>query len=427
MRKQVQPIFLPQGKVGWNKGEIISCIPQQYEVANDSYNLFKDVYENGLSDWQAQYIYITSDDVIADNNWMLDTRSGGIAKNVNNAIKSFNKEIRRIIASNDQKLIADGVPSVTDEFIRQYVECNGNCVVFAEMIDITPTLLDEKPIWKHRIKNDALVLTLEKQQIDIGQSVADRIQEKQSINIIRQEHLIELAEKMAKSEYEKGVINNLANNLKEDKCATALVWTALCYSARESKINEMLPLARIALEYVKQQDREAMNIIYKAAEYCRNNATSTQEKEIVSINDAAQRNPVRRTFGTPQEKLAFDSGYREGRKEATYTEEDMNTMFMGGYHFWSYPESPNYETLLDKIKQSKSQPGINTNVSAHKATQAIIQPETYTQEDMIGLLEWLLKNNFRKDEDICFRAYKGTGSHQFSPAELVGLYKIHLK
>src|SRR6187399_361257 len=45
------------------------------------------------------------------------------------------------------------------------------------------------------------------------------------------------------------------------------------------------------------------------------------------------------------------------------------------------------------------------------------------QGECTELLEWLLKSEFKKDEDICFRAYNGTGSHQYATPELLTIFK----
>lgn len=43
--------------------------------------------------------------------------------------------------------------------------------------------------------------------------------------------------------------------------------------------------------------------------------------------------------------------------------------------------------------------------------------------EAVRFAEWILKTEFKKDEDICFRAYKGTGSHQFTVTELYSIFK----
>jgi len=65
-----------------------------------------------------------------------------------------------------------------------------------------------------------------------------------------------------------------------------------------------------------------------------------------------------------------------------------------------------------------------SNSIALSCREAMLKGYELGQRECLALLEWLLKNEFKKDEDICFRAYKGTGSHQFTPDDLMQLFTI---
>jgi hypothetical protein len=86
------------------------------------------------SDCTNQNIYITSDEEIkeADGSWIIDLRTNKIAKNINNHIKVWNENCKKIILTTDQDLIKDGVQAIDDEFLEWFVK-NPSC----EFVEIT--------------------------------------------------------------------------------------------------------------------------------------------------------------------------------------------------------------------------------------------------------------------------------------------------
>ena len=45
------------------------------------------------------------------------------------------------------------------------------------------------------------------------------------------------------------------------------------------------------------------------------------------------------------------------------------------------------------------------------------------KDEAVAVLEYLLKGGFQCDDTNSFRAYNGTGSHQFTPIEIYDLLK----
>jgi hypothetical protein len=80
------------------------------------------------SDIIFQNIYITSEEEIkvGDGSWIIDLRTNKIAKNINNHIKVWNENCKKIILTTDQDLIKDGVQAIDDEFLEWFVK-NPNC------------------------------------------------------------------------------------------------------------------------------------------------------------------------------------------------------------------------------------------------------------------------------------------------------------
>ncbi len=80
------------------------------------------------SNSKPQHIYITSDEEIkeGDGSWILDLRSNRKAKNINNHIKVWNENCKKITLTTDQDLIKDGVQAIDDEFLEWFVK-NSSC------------------------------------------------------------------------------------------------------------------------------------------------------------------------------------------------------------------------------------------------------------------------------------------------------------
>jgi hypothetical protein len=80
------------------------------------------------SNSKPQHIYITSDEEIkeGDGSWILDLRSNRKAKNINNHIKVWNENCKKITLTTDQDLIKDGVQAIDDEFLEWFVK-NPSC------------------------------------------------------------------------------------------------------------------------------------------------------------------------------------------------------------------------------------------------------------------------------------------------------------
>ena len=82
-------------------------------------------------------LYITSDEEIkeGDGSWILDLRSNKIAKNINNHIKVWNENCKKIILTTDKDLIKDGVQPIDNEFLEWFVK-NPSC----EEVGVKPML-----------------------------------------------------------------------------------------------------------------------------------------------------------------------------------------------------------------------------------------------------------------------------------------------
>jgi hypothetical protein len=94
-----------------------------------------------------QNIYITSDEEIKDNTWVLNIIDGSIYKTYNG--KNFNKDTekekwRKIILTTDQDLIKDGIQAIDDEFLQWFIK-NPSC----ESIEVCKNPFYEESNYEH--------------------------------------------------------------------------------------------------------------------------------------------------------------------------------------------------------------------------------------------------------------------------------------
>ena len=68
--------------------------------------------------WTNYNLHVISDEEIEEGDWILDTRTGGIAQNINTCIKKFNDAIKKIISSTDSFI---GLPQPSTAFIEEYI------------------------------------------------------------------------------------------------------------------------------------------------------------------------------------------------------------------------------------------------------------------------------------------------------------------
>ena len=84
-----------------------------------------------------RHIYITSDEEIKDNTWVLNIVNGVIYKTysgINFNLDTEKERWRKIILTTDQDLIKDGVQEIDDEFLKWFVK-NPNCEEI-EVVDV---------------------------------------------------------------------------------------------------------------------------------------------------------------------------------------------------------------------------------------------------------------------------------------------------
>jgi len=80
-----------------------------------------------ILDSENQHIYITSDEVIKEDDWFIQLGTKGNQYPVcASYIKANKKHLGKIILTTDQDLIADGVQSIDDEFLEWFVK-NPSC------------------------------------------------------------------------------------------------------------------------------------------------------------------------------------------------------------------------------------------------------------------------------------------------------------
>ena len=91
-------------------------------------------------DFKNQNISITNDEEIkeADGSWIIDLRTNKIAKNINNHIKVWNENCKKIILTTDVDLIKDGVQPIPNEFLEWFVK-NPSC----EEVEVKSQHIDE--------------------------------------------------------------------------------------------------------------------------------------------------------------------------------------------------------------------------------------------------------------------------------------------
>jgi len=89
---------------------------------SDDFDRSKYIPNHEKSFMEFQNLYSISNGDIENNDWILDTRNGKIAQNVNNVIKEFNPAIRKIELSTNKEVTPDGIMSwaSVQKFINEY-------------------------------------------------------------------------------------------------------------------------------------------------------------------------------------------------------------------------------------------------------------------------------------------------------------------
>ena len=131
MKKQVKTILLPQtGVKDYTLGNILKS---DYRIR---------VSDGGLPDddaWEEPcHLYIVDESSpIKENDWITDFVTVFKCDYVDGYTVLNQKELnwRKIIATTNPELIADGVPAISQEFVREYVQVQGQGVVYIEIVE----------------------------------------------------------------------------------------------------------------------------------------------------------------------------------------------------------------------------------------------------------------------------------------------------
>ena len=132
---------------------------------------------NYYSSSKPQNIYITSDEEIKSNCWVLNIVNGSIYKTYNG--RNFqedkeNEKWRKIILTTDQDLIKDGVQVIDDEFLEWFVK-NPSCEE-VEVKDVYKTFLegDKRSVsnFRNRYK---IIIPKEEPKQETLEEVAERL------------------------------------------------------------------------------------------------------------------------------------------------------------------------------------------------------------------------------------------------------------
>ena len=131
MKKQVKAILLPQtGVKEYTFGNILKS---DYRIR---------ISDGGLPDddaWEEPcHLYIVDESShIKEGDWITDSVSIFKCDYVDGYTALNQKELnwRKIVATTDYKLIADGVPAISQEFVREYVQVQGQGVVYMQVFD----------------------------------------------------------------------------------------------------------------------------------------------------------------------------------------------------------------------------------------------------------------------------------------------------
>lgn len=104
--------------------------------------LFFELSKQPLHWRHACYVYIISDEEIQTNNWYLDTfNDQRLVATEFSDHKHYGSACKKIILTNDPKLIADGVQEIDDEFLEWFIQ-NPN----AEYVDLVAVDLGDGKI-----------------------------------------------------------------------------------------------------------------------------------------------------------------------------------------------------------------------------------------------------------------------------------------
>lgn len=125
MKKQYRVYTADQDKVEYSKGDLIF----NPKINNSIRDIAKeDSIPNAYNQWQAQYMYICSDEIPIYGKWVLSIRGwiGKFGKHEN----SYPEECKPVIATNNHKC---NLSSITESDLRYWVESGCKDVVDLEM------------------------------------------------------------------------------------------------------------------------------------------------------------------------------------------------------------------------------------------------------------------------------------------------------
>ena len=141
IKRQCQVVMLPVNvskRYNCTEGLIVKCIKSWTPIGEtpkeiNKLSVSKNWSTGVLDHYEPQHLYFTSDEEIKEGDWILDTRTGRIAQNINTCIKKFNDAIKKIIASTDTSL---GLPQPSTAFIEKYIsECNKGNIIERVMVE----------------------------------------------------------------------------------------------------------------------------------------------------------------------------------------------------------------------------------------------------------------------------------------------------
>ena len=126
IKRQCQVVMLPVNvskRYNCTEELIVKCIKSWTPVGEapketNKLSVSKNWSTGVLDHYEPQHLYFTSDEEIKEGDWILDTRTGKIAQNINTYIKKFNDAIKKIIASTDPYL---ELPKPSNAFIEKYI------------------------------------------------------------------------------------------------------------------------------------------------------------------------------------------------------------------------------------------------------------------------------------------------------------------
>lgn len=124
--QEVQIHCLPQGKKGWKKGELLACtiICAGYKVGDLRIAQTTATLPPLNTCWQAQHLYLTSDEKPKAGQWGYDHKVGGIMLRVKDVDGNLNTAIS-IVACNQPDMNECGVPRIPQSLLQAYANSNG--------------------------------------------------------------------------------------------------------------------------------------------------------------------------------------------------------------------------------------------------------------------------------------------------------------